>query len=337
MKAAVFGAGNFGTVIANILARNGCDTHLVLRDERQLDDMVRNRENKRYLPGHKLADGVQPTSDLSCAAKDSQLLFITVPSASFREAARALREHVQPGAYVISGTKGVESADFRLMSQILEEEIQQGVIGVLSGPNLAEEIAAGLFAGTVIASEDERLVKTVQKHLQSARFRVYGNSDVYGVELGGALKNIYAIICGMATTLQIGQNALAMVMTRSLAEMNRFAQSMGANAMTFLGLAGVGDLIATCSSQHSRNFQLGAQIAKGLTLDEAQQKLGKLAEGVNTLKVVYAKKEELGVYMPLVDGAYRVLFHSENMLAVIGELMTSEQQPDVEDAAANRA
>ena len=330
MRAAVIGAGNFGTVIANILARNGCETYLWLRDEQQLQDMLRDGENRRYLPGYKLADGVQPTSDIDLAVSASELLFITVPSASFREVAKVMSGYTTPGAYVISGTKGVESMSFRLMSQIVKEEITQAAVGVLSGPNLAEEIAAGKFAGTVIASEDEKLVATVQEHLQSSRFRVYGNSDVYGVELGGALKNIYAIICGMATTLQVGQNALAMVMTRSLAEMNRFAQSLGANAITFLGLSGVGDLIATCTSPHSRNFQLGSELAQGLSLDEAQEKLGKLAEGVNTLEVVYRKKEELNVYMPLADSAYRVLFRNENILTVIGELMTSQQQPDVE-------
>ncbi len=333
MIAAVIGAGNFGTVIANILARNGCKTYLCLRDEQQLQDMLELRENRRYLPDHKLAEGVLPTSDLRTAVSSSSMLFITVPSASFRAVAKAISKHVEQDTYVISGTKGVEGVNFRLMSQILEEEIAQGVVGALSGPNLAEEIAAGKFAGTVIASVDEGLAATVQKYLQSPRFRVYGNTDIYGVELGGALKNIYAIVCGMATTLQVGQNALAMVITRSLAEMNRFAQSMGANAMTFLGLAGVGDLIATCTSPHSRNFQLGSQIATGLTLDEAQENLGKLAEGVNTLEVVYRKKEALNVYMPLVDGAYRVLFQNENILAVIGELMTSQQQPDVEAVA----
>lgn len=330
MKASVVGAGNFGTVIANILARNECTTHLWLRDARQLHLMLETRENQRYLPGHKLADGVQPTADLQQAVESSQLVFITVPSVSFRSVARDIARFVSSGTFVISGTKGVEGENFSLMSQILTEELPQGIVGVLSGPNLAEEIATGQFAGTVIASEDVDLVQTVQTYLQSSRFRVYGNDDVYGVELGGALKNIYAIICGMATTLQVGQNALAMVITRSLAEMNRFAQKMGANGMTILGLSGVGDLIATCTSPHSRNFQLGSMIASGKTLEESQEVLGKLAEGVNTLQVVYQKKEDLGVYMPLVDGAYRVLFQHENLLAVIGELMTSQQQPDVD-------
>ena len=331
MSAAVFGAGNFGTVIANILAANGCPTRLWMRSQEQVDEILSSRENSRYLPGHKVEESVLPTLDLVLAVAEAKVVFLTIPSASFREVAQTLATHIQPDTYVVSGTKGVEATDFKLMSQILEEEIPQAHIGVLSGPNLAEEIAAGLFAGTVIASKNNDLVEYVQENLQSPRFRVYGNNDVYGVELGGALKNIYAIICGMATTLQVGQNALAMVITRSLAEMNRFARSMGADALTFLGLAGVGDLLATCTSPHSRNFQLGAFVAQGLSVDEAQERLGKLAEGVNTLQVVYRKKEELGVYMPLVDGVYKVLFEKQNLLSVIGDLMASPQQVDVDD------
>ena len=330
MRTAVIGAGNFGTVIANILAKNECETRLWMRSQEQFREIQSTGENSRYLPGHPLESGVNPTTDLAHAVEEAQLVFLTVPSSSFREVTQSMARHVAPGTYVVSGTKGVETTDFRLMSQILEDEIQQASVGVLSGPNLAEEIAAGLFAGTVIASKDLGLIEYVQKHLQNSRFRVYGNEDVYGVELGGALKNIYAIICGMATTLKVGQNALAMVVTRSLAEMYRFARSMGADAITFLGLAGVGDLLATCTSPHSRNFQLGALIAQGFSVDEAQERLGKLAEGVNTLQVVYRKKEELGVYMPLVDGVYRVLFENQNLLGVIGDLMTSPHQPDVD-------
>ena len=329
MRAAVVGAGSFGTVIANILAENGCDVRLWLRDEVQLRNILETRENQRYLPGHKLAERVQPMSSLLDVVGTAQLIFITIPSGSFRSVSKEMGPYVQDGTYLVSGTKGVEAEGFALMSQILANEVPQGVVGVLSGPNLAEEIASGLFAGTVIASTNQELVTTVQKYLQNSRFRVYGNSDIYGVELGGALKNIYAIICGMATTLEVGQNALAMVITRSLAEMNRFAHSMGANAITFLGLA-VGDLLATCTSPISRNFRLGSYVAEGLSLDDAQQKLGKLAEGVNTVKVVYEKKNELGVYMPLVDAVYRVLFHQASIPAVISDLMLTSHQPDVD-------
>ena len=206
-------------------------------------------------------------------------------------------------------------------------------MGVISGPNLAEEMADGHVAGTVVASRHEELCGAVQELLKSPTFRVYASDDVYGVELGGALKNIYAIVCGLATTLGVGQNALAMVVTRSLAEMGRFAVSLGANPFTFLGLAGVGDLFATCTSPLSRNFQLGARLAQGATLDEAMEDLGKLAEGVNTVRAVCAKSAELGVYMPLAGALHRLLFDGADLTRIIGDLMTSEQRADVEFAA----
>ena len=219
------------------------------------------------------------------------------------------------------------------MSQILEEVLPDTTIGVISGPNLAEEMADGRFTGTVVASHDEALRGTVRQILTSPTFRVYSSDDVYGVELGGALKNIYAIVCGMATELKVGQNALAMLLTRSLAEMGRFAVSLGANPFTFLGLAGVGDLFATCTSPLSRNFQLGLKLARGASLDDAMDQLGKLAEGVNTVQVVRAKSVELGVYMPLAEALHGLLFDKADLGSIISALMTSEQRVDVEFVA----
>lgn len=333
MSVAVVGAGNFGTVIANIVAGNGSRTHLWMRDEQQLIDIRKHNENRRYLPGHFLDSNIVPTSDLSEALDECKLVFVTVPSQSFREVAKEIGSCVRPGAYSVSATKGVEPGTFKLMSEILAEELPPGSVGVLSGPNLAEEIAEGKFAGTVIASGDAELRQLVQKKLSSSTFRVYSSDDVYGVELGGALKNIYAIICGLATTLGVGQNAISLVITRSLVEMSRFAEAMKANPYTFLGLAGVGDLVATCTSPHSRNYQLGVHIASGLSLDQAMTQLGKLAEGVNTLKAVYQRKEKMELYMPLVDALYRVLVCGEDLQTAIVDLMTTEQKDDVDFAA----
>lgn len=332
MQAAVVGAGNFGTAIANIVASNGVHVHLWIRDEAQLADIVAHRENRRYLPGHPLVDGIAPTSDLTRALGTADVVFVTVPSASFRQVSQELDGRVRPGTFVISATKGIE-AGFRLMSQILEEVLPEARIGVISGPNLAEEMADGRYTGTVVASKHEALRTTAQRILTSPTFRVYSNDDVYGVELGGALKNIYAIVCGMATALNVGQNALAMLVTRSLAEMGRFAVSMGANPFTFLGLAGVGDLFATCTSPLSRNFQLGVMLARGTPLDDAMDELGKLAEGVNTVRVVHAKSRELDVYMPLADGLHRLLFDGADLGGIISGLMNSEQRVDVEFVA----
>ena len=333
MRVAVVGAGNFGTAIANIVAGNGVDTYLWMRDREQLADIRARRENRRYLPGHPLADRVTPSADLAAAVGASDIVFVTVPSASFRAVADELSGMAKPGTCAISATKGIEAEGFRLMSQILEAALPRTKVGVISGPNLAEEMADGRYTGTVVASRHEELCATVQELLKSPTFRVYASDDVYGVELGGTLKNIYAIICGLATTLGIGHNALAMLVTRSLAEMGRFAVSLGANPLTFLGLAGVGDLFATCMSPLSRNFQLGAKLAQGATLDEAMEDLGKLAEGVNTVRAVCAKSAELDVYMPLADALRRLLFDGEKLQDVISSLMTSEQRMDVEFTA----
>ena len=332
MSVAIVGAGNFGTVIANIVASNGTPTHLWMRDEDQLADIRKHNENRRYLPGHKLHSNIVPTSNLQNAVSSSELVFVTVPSSSFRQVARDIGAHINNGTYAVSATKGVEAKTFKLMSEILDEELPPCTVGVLSGPNLAEEIAEGKFAGTVIASSDVRLCDFVQERLSSATFRVYSSEDVYGVELGGALKNIYAIICGIASALELGQNAISLVITRSLVEMSRFAEAMKGNPYTFLGLAGVGDLVATCTSSHSRNFQLGFHIASGLSLDEAMIRLGKLAEGVNTLKAVYQHNQEIHLYMPLADALYRVLFEDEDLQRAIVDLMTAEQKSDVEFA-----
>ena len=333
MPVAIVGAGNFGTAVANIVAGNGVAAKLWMRDEDQLADIRAHGENRRYLPGHALAAGVEPTTDLRAAVQASELVFVTVPSASFRVVANDLRGVVRDGAGVVSATKGIEGEGFQLMSAILEEVLPAARVGVISGPNLAEEMADGRYAGTVVASRDPALRNAVQDALKSKTFRVYASDDVYGVELGGALKNIYAIVCGLATALDVGQNALAMLITRSLAEMGRFAVSLGASPFTFLGLAGVGDLFATCTSQLSRNFQLGAKLGGGATLDEAMKDLGKLAEGVNTVRVVCAKAAELGVYMPLADGLNRLLFHGEDLATIVASLMTSEQRVDVEFVA----
>jgi len=303
-----------------------------MRDEAQVSDTLKHRENRRYLPGHTLSERVTPTTDMALAARDRELIIVTVPSGSFRAVTRTLAPHVSASDMIVSGTKGIEGDGFVLMSDIIASETSAGAVGAISGPNLAEEMAAGHYTGTVVASASTELCSRAQRLLHSETFRVYASADPFGVELAGALKNIYAIVCGMANGLEVGQNTISMLVTRSLAEMSRFAVSMGANPFTFLGLAGVGDLMATCTSPLSRNFQLGFKLAQGLSLDEAVESLGKLAEGVNTLRVVHEKSAELDVYMPLAHGLHEVVFSDQPISTVIGGLMGSEQGSDVEFA-----
>ncbi|MBX3706841.1 MAG: NAD(P)H-dependent glycerol-3-phosphate dehydrogenase [Pseudomonadales bacterium] len=332
MEVAILGGGNFGTAIANIVARNGFVTHLWMRDARQVADCLEFGENRRYLPGHPLDPLVRPTTDLADALARSGVVFVSVPSGSFREISARTAELASPDTVVISATKGIESDGFRLMSQVLEDYFPRERIGALSGPNLAEEIADGHYTGTVVASWAGAVTESVQQVLRSPTFRVYASADVYGVELAGALKNIYAIVCGMAAGLAVGQNTVGMLITRSLAEMSRLAVSLGANPFTFLGLAGVGDLLVTCTSPLSRNYQLGYRLAQGLSLEAAIEDLGKLAEGVNTLRAVHRRSSELGVYMPLASGLHRFMFEGAELGQVIVELMTGGQAVDVEFA-----
>jgi glycerol-3-phosphate dehydrogenase (NAD(P)+) len=332
-KIAILGAGMFGTAIANILAENEHDVRLWSRDEDQARSLRDDRENKRSLPGYPVHEGINPTSDIGQALAEADACFVAVPSQAFREIAALARPHLPKSAVVVSTTKGIEADGFHLMSQVLHQELRDNLIGVLSGPNLAEEIAQKQITATVIASEQEEVCKLVQEILHTSYFRVYSSTDTYGVELAGALKNIYAIASGFAAALGVGQNTQGMLLTRSLAEMSRIAHSMGANPLTFLGLAGVGDLMVTCGSPLSRNYQIGYFLGQGMTLNQAVEKLGRLAEGINTVRTVKHKSDEIHVYMPIVNGLYSILFEAIPVDKVIQEIMMGEQPSDVEFVA----
>jgi glycerol-3-phosphate dehydrogenase (NAD(P)+) len=270
---------------------------------------------------------------MAAAVKDSGLIFVAVPSSSFRQVVRDMVPYIPEDAILVSTTKGIESGSFDMMTRILNQEAPKAKVGVLSGPNLAMEIAKKDLTGTVIASPDEEVRKLVKNALKSKYFRVYANNDMFGVELGGSLKNIYAIIAGIAAALGMGHNTNSMLVTRALTEMARFGKELGADPMTFLGLAGVGDLIVTCSTPLSRNYRIGFALGKGTPLEEAVAELGQVAEGVNTVKLVQEKAEELGVYMPLASGLYRIVYENDSLENIISSLMLSELPLDVEFVA----
>lgn len=326
----VIGGGSFGTVIANIVAGNGYQVNFWLRNEESAVEINEKRENSRYLPGYQLHENVYATTDLNAAVASSSVVFVAVPSAFFRTVIKKLAPVIRPDALLVSTTKGIEAGTFLLMSQVMKQELPNASIGVLSGPNLAREIAQQSLTGTVIASPDETVRERVSEILRSDYFRVYTNNDMFGVELGGSLKNIYAIIAGLASAMGMGHNTNAMLVTRSLTEMARFGREMGADPMTFLGLAGVGDLIVTCSSSLSRNFRVGLALGEGKTLDEAVGELGQVAEGVNTLKQVQQKARQMDVYMPLADGLYQIVYEGKTVDQVLSALMHGEGALDVE-------
>lgn len=330
LRVAVLGGGSFGTVLASLAAENGHATTLWLRDEALLADLVATRENARYLPGIKLADSLSFSSDLEATLAAADLVFVSIPSKGFRAVLQAARPFLRSEQILVSTTKGIEKDSFTLMSEILREESGSKRIGVLSGPNLAKEIAARMPSGTVIASTSPEVREKVHQALSSRYFRVFANSDVYGVELGGALKNIYAVAAGMAAALKLGENSRSMLLTRALAEMSRFAVQLGANPLTFIGLAGVGDLIATCSSPLSRNFQVGFALGSGKSLADIIEDLEQTAEGINTIDIVRHKAEEFGVHMPIVAGLYEIIFKHRPLPEVMASLMHAGQTSDVE-------
>lgn len=327
---AVLGGGSFGTAIADMMAGNGHRVVLWMRDAENAGRCQSGRENVRYLPRHQLAANLRITADMAEALAGAEVVFFAIPSESLRQVARAAAPLMAPDAVAVSTVKGVEASGFHLMSEVLREELNNVRMGVVSGPNLAPEVARREITATVVASADSSVCEIVQELMATDYFRVYANSDMCGVELAGALKNIYAIEAGIAAALGVGQNTMSVLITRSLAEMTRFAAHLGADPMTFLGLSGVGDLFVTCTSPLSRNYRVGQALGRGLSLDQAIAEVGQIAEGVNTTRIVRDKAIELGVYMPLATALYDVMFGGEPISRVLRKMMAADQTHDVE-------
>ena len=329
LKIAVLGGGSFGTAMANLSSKNGCEVTLWVRDKRSVKSMQKTHINKKYLPDHKLDERLQFTHDLQAAVKGKDLIFVAVPSAAFRETLQKIAPFISAQA-IVSLTKGMEKDTFALMSDVIVDELPNVAFGVMSGPNLAKEIMNNMPSATVIASQSAALRLAVQTALHSAFFRVFASDDLIGVELGGALKNIYAIAMGMAAAYDIGENTKAMILTRALAEMSRFGVQAGANPLTFLGLSGVGDLYATCSSTLSRNYQIGNMLGRGMSLDQAIKKLGQTAEGINTIQQVNEKAMKAGIYMPITHALHDIIYEDKAPLGVALNLMEAGFRSDVE-------
>ena len=325
----VLGGGSWGTVLAYLASLNGNDVTLWMRDSNLAEEINKNKINLRYLPELNLGNNITATSDIE-DVQDSDLIIFCVPSDAFRSISMLASSVVKEKTFLITATKGVEKNDFSLMSSILKDCYPNNPIGVLSGPNLAGEIASHHLSGTVIASENQDLRNIVIELLTTDFFKVYENDDVYGVEMGGALKNIYAIACGMADGLNSGENTIGMIMTRGLGEMGRLATDLGANPQTFLGLSGVGDLITTCASPLSRNHQFGKFLGEGLSVEQSKQKIGQTIEGLKTLKVVKKISDEHNIEMPIVDSLYKIIYKGSNLEGSIQNVLGQDMIKDVE-------
>ncbi len=323
-RVTVVGTTSWGTTLAILLANNGSDVALWARTEEEASALREAGENPRLPPGSTFPPGLRVTSSLADAAPNADMVVVSVPSRSLRENMRAVRPHLTDGAIVLSATKGMEIESARRMSEVMEEELPEQLhdrIAVLSGPNLAREIVRGMPASTVIASRSEDVALRAQELFMSPAFRVYTNGDVIGVELGGALKNIIALGAGICDGLGYGDNGKAAFITRGLVEMTRLAVAAGANPLTLAGLAGLGDLVATCSSPLSRNRHVGEQLAAGLRLDEVLTSMQNVAEGIDTTRAALTLASRLGVDMPLTQAISAVLFRGVEPRSAVAELM----------------
>ena len=323
-RVTVVGTTSWGTTLAILLANNGSDVALWARTEEEEEALRQAGENPRLPPGSTFPPSLSVTSSLADAAPTSDMVVVSVPSRTLRENMRAARPHLPNGAIVLSATKGLEIESARRMSEVMAEELPEQLldrIAVLSGPNLAREIVRGMPASTVIASRSEDVALRAQELFMSPVFRVYTNADVVGVELGGALKNIIALGAGICDGLGYGDNGKAAFITRGLVEMTRLAVAAGANPLTLAGLAGLGDLVATCSSPLSRNRHVGEQLAAGLRLDEVLTSMQNVAEGVDTTRAALTLASRLGVDMPLTQAISAVLFRGVEPRSAVAELM----------------
>lgn len=330
-KIGVVGTTSWGTTLAIVMAREAVDVRLWARTEGEAAQLRAAGQNHRFLPDIPFPQDLQVTASEEEAFADADLVIVAVPSISFRKNLQTIRDSVDGSAVVVSATKGLELGSGKRMSQLMEEELPSplhGNICSLSGPNLAKEIVSGMPASTVVASANEAAARSAQAVLTSSRLRVYTNTDIIGVELGGALKNIIALGAGICDGLQYGDNAKASFLTRGLVEIARLGVAAGAELQTLSGLAGMGDLIATCSSPLSRNHYVGEQLANGKTLADIRAGMNNVAEGVDTTAAAVGLAKSLGVEMPITQATYEVLFNDMPVDRAIAALMGRTPIPE---------
>jgi glycerol-3-phosphate dehydrogenase (NAD(P)+) len=320
-KVTVIGSGSWGSTLADVLGNNGHEVLMWARSEERCEEINTRHTNERYLPGCGLSPNITATTDLQRACEHSRWILLVVPSHGLRDCARRMGDHLTGEHMIVHATKGIEQSSFRRMSQVLREETCVRKIGVLSGPNLAREIMRRQPAGTLVASKYREVLDRSQALLHSQTFRVYAGDDVVGAEVGGAFKNIVAVAAGVVDELGMGDNTRALLLTRGLNEMAHVGAAMGANVLTFGGLAGIGDLMATCASPLSRNHQVGERLAKGQSLEQIRAEMHMVAEGVKTTASTHAFAQHKGLDLPIVRAVHAVIYEQRPVPDVIGELM----------------
>lgn len=327
----ILGGGSWGTAIANVLGNKNYELDFYMRDEKVATQINEKKVNEKYLPDITLSDNINATTDLEKACADKKYLVFAVPTNSARLVANKIKNFIDPDTVIINLAKGIEENTHLRVSEIIGEVLPENPFVALSGPSHAEEVARNVPTAVVAASKDIEVAQTVQDLFLTDMFRVYTNTDLVGVEIGGALKNIIALAAGMNDGLKYGDNTKAMLMTRGTYEMSKLGIKLGANPHTFHGLTGIGDLIVTCTSMHSRNRRCGLYIGEGMKVEDAIKKVGMVVEGIKTTKSAYELSKQYGVEMPITEKLYHVLYEDYNAKKAVLALMRREKKEEIED------
>lgn len=327
-KITLLGGGSWGTALAKLLSENGHKVTVWLRDENQCKELTRTRVNKKYLPNVRIPENILFISNINEAVKDAEILLLVIPTQMLRGVLRQIKDEYKANKIIINASKGIEIGTMNLVSGIVEEETENSTFAALSGPSHAEEVGLSMPTAITIACDNKEAAEEIQDMFMSSYFRVYTNDDVIGSELGGALKNIIALGAGISDGVGYGDNAKAALMNRGIVEIARLGIAMGADVHTFYGLSGIGDLIVTCTSKHSRNWNAGYLIGQGLTKDEAVKKIGMVVEGIPTTYAAYELSKKLNVDMPIVDAMYDILENNADVKETVNKLMLRDKKEE---------
>ncbi len=330
-KIAVLGAGSWGTALSMVLCSKGHKVNLWMRNEEQYNDIIRTGQNHKYLPNIDLPKNLNVYLDLEKAILDVDAVLISVSSQSVRGILKNIKPYLKGSEIIINAAKGLEKDTRLRISQVVLDELPENPFVVLSGPSHAEEVSTNMPTTVVVASKDKSTAEFVQDLFITSNFRVYTNPDIVGVELGGALKNVIAFGAGIADGLGYGDNAKAALITRGISEIARLGKAMGADISTFAGLSGIGDLIVTCTSMHSRNRRAGILIGQGKNLDETLKEIGMVVEGITTTKAAYELAQQYNVEMPITQEIYDVLYNDGSAKDAVYNLMTRNRTNEIEE------
>lgn len=329
-KIGILGGGSWGTALAILLAKKGIEVNLWVRNKGKADLMKTARENVDYLAGVIIPEDVNITENLEKAVEGSEILVLAVPTHAVRNLCKELNGKIVSNQIFVNVAKGIEISSLKRISEIVEEYFPENEFVALSGPTHAEEVSKDMPTTIVAACENESIAEKIQDIFMTPKFRVYTNTDLMGVELGGALKNVIALGAGIADGLGYGDNSLAALMNRGITEIARLGEKMGANKMTFTGLSGIGDLIVTCTSKHSRNRSAGVKIGKGMNLEEAVESIGMVVEGLKTAKSVHELMKKYEVEMPICENIYEVLYENLDPKHAVIRLMMRDKKDELE-------